>query len=128
MREVKFTTIDEYIALQPESVRDKLHLIRKTIARAVPEASESISYQMPLFKYHGMVAYFAAFKDHYSIFVSPPVLNAFKPNLEEYNLSKSGIKIPNSKPVPVKLLADIVKFAAARNLEKAEIKKTSKKK
>jgi uncharacterized protein YdhG (YjbR/CyaY superfamily) len=127
MREVKFTNIDEYIALQPEPVRGKLQQIRQTIAKSVPGASEAISYQMPLFKYHGMLAYFAAFKDHYSIFVSPPVLKAFQANLEEYRLSKSGIRIPNSSPVPAKLISDIVKFAAARNLEKEELKKTLKK-
>jgi uncharacterized protein YdhG (YjbR/CyaY superfamily) len=128
MEEQKITTIDEYIALQPKAVRGKLQQIRVTIASAVPEARESISYRMPLFKYHGMLAYFAAFKDHYSIFVSPPVLNAFKPNLGEYKLSKSGIKIINAKPVPVNVLSDIFKFAAARNLEKDKLKKAAKKK
>jgi uncharacterized protein YdhG (YjbR/CyaY superfamily) len=128
MKEEKFTTIDEYIELQPDNIRAKLQQIRETVAKAVPEAEESISYQMPLFKYHGMLAYFAAFTNHYSIFVSPPVLNAFKPNLAEYKLSKSGIRIPNNKPVPVKLLSDIVKFAAARNLEKEVLKKAAKKK
>lgn len=127
MKEKTFTTIDEYIALQPENIRAKLQQIRKAIAQAVPEAKETISYQMPLFRYHGMVAYFAAFTNHYSVFVSPPVLNAFKHNLGEYKLSKSGIKIPNTKPVPVELLADIAKFAAARNLEKEELKKAAKK-
>jgi uncharacterized protein YdhG (YjbR/CyaY superfamily) len=128
MKEEKFTTIDEYIELQPDNIRAKLQQIRETVAKAVPEAEESISYQMPLFKYHGMLAYFAAFTNHYSIFVSPPVLNSFKPNLAEYKLSKSGIRIPNNKPVPVKLLSDIVKFAAARNLEKEVLKKAAKKK
>jgi uncharacterized protein YdhG (YjbR/CyaY superfamily) len=126
MNEEKFTTIDEYINLQPEQVRGKLQKIRETLAKAVPEAEESISYQMPLFRYHGMLAYFAAFKNHYSIFVSPPVLNTFKPGLGEYKLSKSGIRIPNSKPVPVRLIADMAKFAAARNLNKEEIKKAAK--
>jgi uncharacterized protein YdhG (YjbR/CyaY superfamily) len=127
MNEEKITTVDEYIALQPESIKKKLQLIRETIARAVPEAKESVSYRMPLFKYHGMVAYFAAFTNHYSIFVSPPVLNAFRPNLDEYELTKSGIKISNSKPVPVELISDIAKFAAARNLEKEKLKKNAKK-
>lgn len=128
MKVDKLTTIDEYLALQSEDVRVKLQQIRETIANAVPEASEAISYRMPFFKYHGMLAYFAAFTNHYSIFVSPPVLKAFLPNLKEYDLSKSGIKIPNSKPVPVKLLADIIKYAAARNLEKEKLKKAAKKK
>jgi uncharacterized protein YdhG (YjbR/CyaY superfamily) len=128
MREENFKTIDEYINLQPESIRPKLKKIRDVIAKAVPEAKESISYRMPLFKYNGMIAYFAAFTNHYSIFVSPDVMNAFREHLEEYELSKSGIKIPNSKPVPEKLLKEIVKYAANRNLSLAELKKAAKKK
>lgn len=128
MNEINFTSIDEYLTLQPENIRVKLQKIRETIEKAVPEAKGGISYQMPFFKYHGMLAYFAAFKDHYSIFVSPPVLDAFRPNLKKYKLSKSGIRIPNSEPVPVRLLSAIMRFAAARNLAKDTLKKTSKKK
>jgi uncharacterized protein YdhG (YjbR/CyaY superfamily) len=128
MKEEKFTTIDEYIALQPEGIRKKLQQIRKTIAKTVPKATEAISYQMPLFKYHGMLAYFAAFTSHYSIFVSPHVIKAFEIPLKKYNLSKSGIRIPNSEPVPVRLIGDIVKYAAAVNIAKEELKQTAKKK
>lgn len=128
MQEDNFTTIDQYIDQQSKIVQPKLRKIRKTIAKAIPEAQESISYRMPLFKHHGMIAYFAAFTNHYSIFVSPEVLNAFKPRLGEYELSKSGIKIPISKPVPEKLLAEIVKHAAERNLVKLLMKKEAKKK
>jgi uncharacterized protein YdhG (YjbR/CyaY superfamily) len=128
MKEVMFSTIDEYLALQPESVRSKLQKIRETIAESVPGAEESISYRMPFFKYHGMLAYFAAFTNHYSIFVSPPVIKAFEVPLKKYKLSKSGIRIPNSEPVPVDLIGDIVKYAAARNIDKEELKKTSRKK
>jgi uncharacterized protein YdhG (YjbR/CyaY superfamily) len=128
MKEENFTTIDEYILEQQESIRPKLKKIRDVIAKAVPEAKESISYRMPLFKYNGMIAYFAAFTNHYSIFVSPDVMNAFKSHLTEYELSKSGIRIPNSKPVPEKLLKEIVIYAAERNVRLAELKKAAKKK
>lgn len=124
----RFTTIDEYLALQPEPVRRKLTLIRDTIVKTVPEAGESVSYRIPYFSYHGMVAYFAAFSGHYSIFVQPEVLDSFRSELSEYALSKSGIKIPYSKPVPVILLKEIVKFAAIRNLEKAQLKKNTARK
>ncbi len=46
-----------------------LEKLRKTIKAAAPEATETIAYQMPVFKDHGrfLVSY-AAFKDHYSLF------------------------------------------------------------
>jgi uncharacterized protein YdhG (YjbR/CyaY superfamily) len=115
--------IDAYIANQTDDIKAKLSKIRQTIKTSVPEAVEVISYQMPAFKYHGMLAYFAAFKNHYSIFISPKIILAFKDELKEYETSKGTIKIPNDKPVPVRLVTKIIKAAAKQNLEKAEMKK-----
>jgi uncharacterized protein YdhG (YjbR/CyaY superfamily) len=56
--------IDSYLALQNEDVRVKLEKLRRTIKKAAPEAVEVISYLMPAFKYHGMLVFFAAFKNH----------------------------------------------------------------
>jgi uncharacterized protein YdhG (YjbR/CyaY superfamily) len=38
--------------------------LRKTIKAAAPKAEEVISYQMPGYKYFGMLVYFAAYKNH----------------------------------------------------------------
>lgn len=46
---VKPSSIDEYIAAQPEAVRPLLQSIRETIRAAAPEATEKISWQMPTF-------------------------------------------------------------------------------
>jgi uncharacterized protein YdhG (YjbR/CyaY superfamily) len=119
--------VDKYISQQSDAVREKLEQIRKIISTTVPDAVEIFSYRMPCFRYYGMLAYYAAFTNHYSIFVSPEVLNAFKSRLGEYQLSKSGIKIQNSLPVPVKLLREIITYAAERNRAKAEMKKTANK-
>ena len=48
---------------------------------------------------------------------------AFKDELKAYETSKGTIKIPNDKPVPVRLVTKIIKAAAKQNLEKAEMKK-----
>lgn len=127
MKEGSYTNIDEYLALQPLSISRKLQIIRQIINETVPEATEAISYQMPSFRYFGMLAYFAAFKDHYSVFVSPEVLNAFREHLKDYELTKSGIRIPLSQSVPKRLLSEIIKYSALRNLSKAEIKRAAKK-
>ena len=64
-------SIDEYIAAQPEAVRRKLEQVRAAIRRAVPEAVEGIGYRMPGYKLHGKpLLYFAAFKEHYSLFAA----------------------------------------------------------
>lgn len=61
--------VDSYLAGVPEPARSTLEKVRQAIRAAVPEAQESISYQMPAFKYRGrfLVSY-AAFKNHCSFF------------------------------------------------------------
>jgi uncharacterized protein YdhG (YjbR/CyaY superfamily) len=116
--------IDAYIELQSENARAVLSEIRQTIKKTVPEAEELISYQMPAFKYHGTLVWFAAFKHHYSIFIPRQILSLFQEELKPYELSKSksAIKIPLDKTVPVELLSKIIKSAAKVNLEKAQLK------
>ena len=43
-------SIDSYIAAADPAVRDILQAIRGAVARAVPDASECISYRMPAFR------------------------------------------------------------------------------
>ena len=64
-------TIDEYIdrcAPQPQPI---LRRVRATIAKAAPDATETISYGIPAFKLRRIVVYFAAFKQHIGLY--PPV-------------------------------------------------------
>ena len=112
--------IDAYIAKQTDDVKAKLEKLRQTIGKAVPDAVEVISYQMPAFKYHGMLAYFAAFTNHYSLFLNSKVIEAFKEELREYETSKGTIRIPKEKAVPVRLVTKIIKAVAKVNFEKAK--------
>jgi len=116
--------IDNYIIQQPENVRGIIAELRQTIKKAVPEAEELISYKMPAFRFHGMLVWYAPFKNHYSIFVRPHILKNFKNELKAFETSKSNsaIKIPLDKPVPVDLLTRIIKLAAKLNLENEELK------
>jgi uncharacterized protein YdhG (YjbR/CyaY superfamily) len=61
----KFKTIDEYIKSFPVDVQIILKNIRRTIQQAAPEATETISYQIPTFKLHGNLVHFAPFKNHF---------------------------------------------------------------
>lgn len=119
-------TVEEYLDTLPDGVRANLEKIRKTVKKAVPEAEEVISYQMPAFKFHGMLVWFAAFKNHYSLFVRTTVLQVFKDELKPYESSKATIKFPLDTPVPVQLVRKIVRFVAKENLEKAQLKTKKK--
>ena len=63
------TDVEDYLAGLPDDQGAALEKLRKTIRAAAPEATETISYQMPTFKLSGRVlVHYAAFKDHYSLF------------------------------------------------------------
>jgi uncharacterized protein YdhG (YjbR/CyaY superfamily) len=53
-------SVDEYIRKLPPAAQAKLRQIRAAIRRALPQAEETISYQIPTFELHGAyVVYFA---------------------------------------------------------------------
>ena len=118
--------IDGYIAEQPEEVQPILEKLRQTIKKAAPKAEEVISYQMPAFKYHGILVYFAANKNHIGFYPTGSGIEAFKEELVEYAGGKGTAKFPIGKPLPWKLIAQIVKYRVAQNLEKAKAKKRAK--
>ena len=69
MAKTDFKSVDEYIASQPEAAQGVLQRVRSTIRKALPEAEEVISYQIPAYKLHGgPVLYFAGWKQHYSLY------------------------------------------------------------
>jgi len=54
--------IDEYIGLQSENKKGILSEIRQTIKKAVLKLKNSSAYQMPAFRFHGMLVWYASFK------------------------------------------------------------------
>ena len=122
--------VDAYIAGFPRPVQTALKRVRSIIRKAVPDAEEVISYQIPAYKLHGKpVLYFAAWKEHYSLYPSNARLVAsFKDELSRYELAKGTIRLPLSEPVPVKLIERIAKFRAKEVVESAKAKTAARKK
>ena len=127
INKLKFSSIDEYIAAQPPDIREKLKKLRLSITKAAPEAEEVISYQMPAYKFHGMLVYFAVFKNHISFFPTSSGVQFFKDRLTAFEISKGTIKFPLDKPIPLRLVAEIVKFRLQENTDKHFLKKIAKK-
>ncbi|MDR0547184.1 MAG: DUF1801 domain-containing protein, partial [Dysgonamonadaceae bacterium] len=60
MKESAIKTVDEYIAGFPEEIQILLGKVRNAIRQAAPEATESISWEMPTYKLNGKpLVYFA---------------------------------------------------------------------
>lgn len=121
MASTGFKTVDEYLATFPDSTQQELREVRRAIREAVPEAEETISYQIPAYRFHGWLIYFAGFKKHYSLFCprSEALLEAFKDELSAYQIHKSTIKFPLVRAVPVELISSMAKHLAAEHLAKA---------
>jgi uncharacterized protein YdhG (YjbR/CyaY superfamily) len=122
MQKGSFTTVDEYIKFHPAQIRKGLAIIRKTIKAAAPGAEELISYRMPAYKLNGMLAYFSATKTHYGFYPTAGPVNAFSEKLKSYDTSKGTIRFALDKPLPVKLISEIVKWKVRDNLYTLETK------
>ncbi len=115
----RFKTVDEYIAAFPKNVQSILQELRRVIRESAPEAQEAISYQMPAFKLNGNLVFFAAWKNHIGFYgASPSVVEAFKEDLSNYEVTKGTIKFPLDKPIPYDLVKKIVRYRVKENLSK----------
>jgi uncharacterized protein YdhG (YjbR/CyaY superfamily) len=105
-------SVDEYIAARPETARAVLRRVRRAIRTALPDAQETLSYDMPTYKVGGKtVLHFAGWKNHYSVYpANAQVVAAFGRELADYTIEKSTLKLSYEAPVPVALIARIAKF------------------
>ena len=125
----KFETIDEYIGTFPENVQLILQEIRKVMKENAPDAEDLISYQIPAFKYYGMLIYYSAYQKHVSVSTAPfKVFEVFEKELSPYKRSKSTVQFPLDQPVPYQLIGEMTKFSVKENKEIAEAKAAKKKK
>lgn len=122
------STVDEYIRKCPKAVQPALRQLRQAIRQAAPEAEELISYQMPGYKFHGMLIFFAAWKAHISMYPAPWTAPELKEEMSAYEGSKGTIKFPLDQPLPLRLITKMVQYRMKDNLQRAAAKKAAVKK
>jgi uncharacterized protein YdhG (YjbR/CyaY superfamily) len=89
--------------------------LRAAILSAVPhDAVETISYRIPAVRHGKILVWFAAFRDHCSLFPTASVIAAFKDELKNYSISKGTVHFPLDKPIPSALVKKLVKSAGGR--------------
>ena len=115
--------IDGYISQFPADVKAIFQKVRETISQAAPDATETISYQMPAFKQHGILVYFAAWKKHIGLY--PPISGdkALEKLVAHYAGPKGNLQFPLDEPIPYKLIERIVKLRVKQDNEKAAAKR-----
>lgn len=127
MKQPAYTSVDQYIQFHPGNIRKRLEKIRSLVKKAAPGAEEKLSYGMPAYTYNGMLLYFAAHTKHIGLYPFTTSVEAFSEELTDYKTAKGSIQFPNDKPLPVKLISQIIAFRVAESKMKAELKASIKK-
>ena len=118
--------INGYISQFPADVQAILEQVRETISHAAPDAKEVISYQMPAFRQHGILVYFAAWKQHVGMY--PPISGdkALEKAAARYAGLKGNLQFPLDEPMPIDLIERIVRLRVKQDLAKAAAKRKKK--
>jgi len=115
-------SIDAYIGTFAPEIQALLQQMRTTIQQAAPDATEGISYGMPVFKLHGVLVYFAGHKNHLGFYPMAKTIDNFKEPLANYHTSKGTVQFPYHQPIPFDLVAEMVKTRVQENCNKALLK------
>jgi len=112
-------SVDEYISRAPAAVAKRLQAVRGTIRGAAPEAEESISYRIPAYKLRGVLIYFAAFTEYIGIYpITASLKEALADELAPYLApkTKNTAHLRHDAPLPLRLIARMVRIRRAENL------------
>lgn len=105
--------IDEYATYFPKDVQEIINKIRKLVSKIEPEATETISYNIPTFLLNGhYFFYFSANKKHIGIYPSSDDMEQEIPELKNFRSDKATIQLPYTEPFRYDLVEAIVKFKA----------------
>ncbi|MET0449356.1 MAG: DUF1801 domain-containing protein [Aeromicrobium sp.] len=108
-----YTTVDDYLSAATYDVEPRLIETRRVVREVLPDAEETISYNIPAYRQHGViVVQFAGHSEHTSLnfFPTAGAFARFSAELAPYKTSKSAIRFPLDEPLPVDLIARITAF------------------
>jgi uncharacterized protein YdhG (YjbR/CyaY superfamily) len=91
----RFATVDEYIDALPADVAPLMQRIRRSIRAAVPDAGETISYQMPTFTLDGKpLVHVAAWKTHIGLYPLPEMGDELSRDVAPYRGTPGTLRLP----------------------------------
>ncbi len=118
----KTDSIEAYISGFPKHIQEILEQIRSTIKSVAPDASEAIKYAIPTFILNGNLVHFAGYKNHIGLYPAPSGMEQFEEEIAMYKTGKGTLQFPIDQPMPLDLIARIVKFRVQENEAKAKKK------
>jgi uncharacterized protein YdhG (YjbR/CyaY superfamily) len=107
--------VDEYLARAPEAHRRALEQLRRAVLSVVPGAEEVIPSRVPAFRHRGRpLVSIGTARRHVSLFIMyGAVLKDHAAQLEAYDTSNTVVRFDPSQPIPVDLVAKLVRARAA---------------
>ena len=107
---MKPTTIDEYIASKPESVRPRFQEIRELLRSQLPESGEAVKWGEPAILHpDGMIlVIFAAYNQHCNIVVTPSAKESLADKLTDFETGKGSLKIPHTANLPTEIISALM--------------------
>ena len=114
----KFYSVDQYHASFPPGTRKFLNLMRATIRKALPQAEEIISYNIPTFRQGRNIVHYAGYAKHIGYYPGAAPIREFAVQLKKYKTSKGGIQFPLDEPLPATLIVKIARFRLKEMQEK----------
>ncbi|MBB6627994.1 DUF1801 domain-containing protein [Nocardioides sp. KIGAM211] len=113
----KFADVESYLASFPDDVRAVLEAVRRAVLRAVPDAEETIAYDMPTYRLDGTaLVHFAGWTTFVSLYPMPVFEGALETELAAYRATRGTGRFPLDRPIPYDLIEQVVRaMAAARS-------------
>ena len=125
MKKPKAKDVDVYIAAAGRDAQATLNEVREVIKSAIPKAEESISWNVPFYRYCGHLAGFAVYKNHVSFGFCADLSSDDRDEFEGkgYKAGRKTVQLPFDQPVPVALIKRILKANARANAVKKAAKR-----
>jgi len=115
-------SVEQYLNACPGDAREMLEQIREMALDVVPDATETISYQVPALRFEGRILiWYAAFARHVSLFpASDAVQRSVGAALTPYLAGRGTIRFPKGKPLPEELIRNVVRARIEENRRRSD--------
>jgi uncharacterized protein len=117
MRNYTAKEVDDYIASSAPEARPTLVELRKLVRGTIPEVEEGISWGVPFYRYHGLLAGYSVFKSHVTFGLTAVLDSDLCAALEAkgYKTGKKTIQIRFNQKIPAAAIKQILKTRAKLN-------------
>lgn len=117
MSEPKPKNVDSYIASSDTKAHSIMEHLREIITSTIPEAEEKISWNVPIYNYHGSILAGYSVAKHHVSFGIDALQEKDRKILKEkgYKTGKKTIQLQFDQKVPAKIIAEILKTQAKIN-------------